>query len=945
MVDDSMFFHIPSIPTVTKFEEPQPLKKAPVAGYDVKTLKRQVSYLETEMSERELLHRKIYTQNTELWQYIQDLISIASTNAVKMRDKVNHLLLDIKYLTDIRKELATKIQTARDSKAFMQQIYKSLGNVKFSAEEMTRLHEQAEQALTSAQNENSVLEETLKSKIKEMQALNWKIDESVNKENYDSLLEKARDYWYTNKIVLRSAFKKFEKNIGKDIRFKHFSNALQRVFHFHILRKYFDSYMAFMYRRSFMSCAIRRREHEAKQYSLMKLKFHMAMSIHIKKQRRKVLLKRTYKLWKEYTNESQYLKWAQHRIDNYKLLKFKQKYFYTWKKTVLFLDWNNNKNPFLDVIAHRQFLHSIFKNWKLAINQERKANRESHAPIFAHCNNMLVRRSFIEWKLICQRLWNRRGKLLIRFYKIMRRQCKLRLMYSNLHNTVRDFRLRLYWKTFHRHIVRRLRVRLALRFFVPAHYGSSRKKMLQSIQKLFLHNVVSKRHKASRIAAHDNYFYHNVGKYMRYWYKCTRRNCLKRKKTNGKILDHAMQSWSIYRSTQVISRNAAQISDNFRKDKSQLLKGGAFRWLMHYTKKTRRMAIIQESVKERHIHHNRQRWFVTWRCVWTSKLFRSCKEIRLESARIQAIQELKSSELNDLTKNREDLKVLCTEQEEKLTLIEAQRDEKENKLRDCLTALEHRSAEKKDLEIEMENVLRKLQEVERERTRLQLTEKILLERQQREKESLNASKIEAEKIILTLEEERKQLEEDVSIARQHAAAAESFMESRIHEDELSLEASRISALNISNELVDKRRQSEELKEDHESLKSSLREVQEKLVNIMNKETPVLLETESAVRNRTAVVRELSETYKLTEARNEEMNKIIRELEDKLRDMTIMTESEKKRMNETQSLDTSGMNISRFKIYEHSSPISSFDVSNTSFNYRYSNSQDDRLYED
>merc|ERR1711871_1033676 len=128
------------------------------------------------------------------------------------------------------------------------------------------------------------------------------------------------------------------------------------------------------------------------------------------------------------------------------------------------------------------------------------------------------------------------------------------------------------------------------------------------------------------------------------------------------------------------------------------------------------------------------------------------------------------------------------EQKEKLSLIEAQRDEKENKLRDCLTALEHRSAEKKDLEIEMENVLRKLQEVERERTRLQLTEQILLERQQREKESLNASKIEAEKIILTLEEERKQLEEDVSIARKHAAAAESFMESRIHEDELSLEA-------------------------------------------------------------------------------------------------------------------------------------------------------------
>ena len=40
-------FHIPPCPSITKVPEPRPARKAPVAGYDMKTLRKQVEHLQT----------------------------------------------------------------------------------------------------------------------------------------------------------------------------------------------------------------------------------------------------------------------------------------------------------------------------------------------------------------------------------------------------------------------------------------------------------------------------------------------------------------------------------------------------------------------------------------------------------------------------------------------------------------------------------------------------------------------------------------------------------------------------------------------------------------------------------------------------------------------------------------------------------------------------------
>ena len=40
-------FYVPQCPNITKVPEPRPARKAPVAGYDMKTLRKQIEHLQS----------------------------------------------------------------------------------------------------------------------------------------------------------------------------------------------------------------------------------------------------------------------------------------------------------------------------------------------------------------------------------------------------------------------------------------------------------------------------------------------------------------------------------------------------------------------------------------------------------------------------------------------------------------------------------------------------------------------------------------------------------------------------------------------------------------------------------------------------------------------------------------------------------------------------------
>ena len=81
-------FYIPKVPELTKVPDPQPPKKAPLTGYDMRTLRKQIDFLQNEIQERMETQQLLYKQNEELWNYAQTLNQCNSSNANIMRDQV-----------------------------------------------------------------------------------------------------------------------------------------------------------------------------------------------------------------------------------------------------------------------------------------------------------------------------------------------------------------------------------------------------------------------------------------------------------------------------------------------------------------------------------------------------------------------------------------------------------------------------------------------------------------------------------------------------------------------------------------------------------------------------------------------------------------------------------------------------------------------------------------
>ena len=119
-------FYVPSVPNLTKISSFAPVKRAPVPGYDVKTLKKQVEFLQNEIENKVTSHRQLFRQNEELWTYTQQLLIANKANAEIVRNEMSRLHYELKGLYNDRVELAKKLELTQNSKIFIEQLTKDL---------------------------------------------------------------------------------------------------------------------------------------------------------------------------------------------------------------------------------------------------------------------------------------------------------------------------------------------------------------------------------------------------------------------------------------------------------------------------------------------------------------------------------------------------------------------------------------------------------------------------------------------------------------------------------------------------------------------------------------------------------------------------------------------------------------------------------------------------
>lgn len=169
-------FHIPKVPELTKVPDPKPPKKAPLAGYDMRTLRKQIDFLQGEIEDRTVTQELLYKQNEELWGYSRSLLECNKTNALLMKGQVKSLHDELRGLHQERLILASKLESAENSKELLLQMGVELSNARGEATDVQQLAMHAEDALKSIREENEELEYSLTDQVSRMRDVHSQLD-------------------------------------------------------------------------------------------------------------------------------------------------------------------------------------------------------------------------------------------------------------------------------------------------------------------------------------------------------------------------------------------------------------------------------------------------------------------------------------------------------------------------------------------------------------------------------------------------------------------------------------------------------------------------------------------------------------------------------------------------------------------------------------------------
>ncbi len=869
-------FHIPPVPHMERVPEPKPLKRAPVVGYDVKTLKRQVEFLQQEITERERVHAQVYLQNEEMWKYIRDLIDASHDNADRMKEYCSKLHAEVVTLGAERRELAEKVSLARDSKALLQQIHKNLGNAKFSRDEMEQLREHAEHAYRAAKKENDMLEDSLSNKVKEMQMMRLKIDENENREKYDALLASADEFRFSSKIVLRNALHRFIDGIGSRMYLSGVASKIKEVRYRHLRKKHFGLYKEFMRRKRVMRRAIRRRNGETLHYHFLKLKLHKVMSRVQHSARRRFLLKRTFGTWKANHGTHKFERWSLVAIARFQEKQFVRRIFTAWKGEVAFLQWHSAEVAQLEWRAVRHHLKKVMAAWYATVPLGK-----SHENLQVIAVGLYLRkRLFHEWTRACKAAWQRRGHLLLRFFRNLRRMVETEEIIEKTTVKANYANLRMVWRRFRSNLATSYHERLAKHRVrsTHAHLSKHKRGILHAFRQLLLNGVSSKRARMSRRAAEVSFHTNSCVSALHLWYQNAQTRIRRRGDARYKLLKHGLASWlSHTRASRAQSKSSAVCRRYLTRKGVVTCKQAVQTWHRR-AHKTFSLRTLKEFVSSKHGQGQSRRLFTTWRGIWSRRIFYALQEQKIEVARNMALAELKKGEIQDLKKNHAELRGLAEEAEGKLVEMEEQRDEKEKQMLDYLAAYEARSEEKRQLEIEMEILLKELKRSEVERKKLEVTESILIQQSEREKAVLNEKRANAEMMIDMMRAEAKQLEQDAHVAKEQSDHAAARSEQAIKHSQKKLRDGMEKQSKLQEIIEEKRIECQDLLRDRDTVHAELDLVQKKLQDVVGRDPPQLIEEQNILRARSSELLEVKSNANLAEARVSELTKIIDEME-------------------------------------------------------------------
>ena len=307
-------FTIPDVPDLTKVPEPRPLKRAPAPGYDMRTLRKQLDFLYTEIDERSESQALIFRQNQELWDYTQLLLQANKTNVNTMRSQVASLHDELRTVHEERNMLAEKLQLAQNSKELLSKLESDIGNLQNAGSNAESLRKEAEAQLLRAKEERRRLEQELQSQEEELQSKHLKLDELRSRKQEEASLNKADHFFQSNSAVLKSAYTRFRTSVCANMRLSRIQDTLSALYRRHLKKIHLKLWKHFLYRRRIMHDNTKSRNMECRDLCFERWR---TFSMHEKlchATRRLRVLRSYFQDWYKYIKEENWNKTAKFRV-------------------------------------------------------------------------------------------------------------------------------------------------------------------------------------------------------------------------------------------------------------------------------------------------------------------------------------------------------------------------------------------------------------------------------------------------------------------------------------------------------------------------------------------------------------------------------------------------------------------------------------------------------
>jgi len=877
-------FYVPPMPSIVHVPEPRPPARAPITGYDVKTLRKQNDFLLSEIRDREERHVLLYQQNRELWKYTQDLINASRTNAHDMKEHVTKLYAELQHSHKIRSDLAAQLALARDSKALVKQIYKSVGKAQFDGADAERLAAEAERAVEGARADNGLLRATLRKRLEHLQLVEWQIDESMDREKMDSIMLVAEDFWSNNLTILRAAYMRFRRGIGSLVRLSNLKKTMARVYHGYLKRRFFFMYQFFMKKRAFMHACRRKRGWEGVKRALLRWKLHTATERLCKRRRAKRLLRTSFGSWAKNLQDRKFGNWAQLVTVDFRARQALLKAFRGWKGQSMLLGWLSPVLAQMERKAVRHFKRQVFIAMRRATQEERLRSQAQVLRVF----NQRVYRLFDAWRGACQAVWQRRGMLLVRFIRNSQALVVKRSVDSR--RTKRACAAHVSWQKFDavrrwaQHSKHLLYLQRKVVRFSSLSIMRNRHilKAYLSIMQVATATIHRRKNcwKVSRVFC----LHRRARKGFFAWRRTVRDDVAQRRRHHAKMFNLAMYSWKVLKWNRVQQRRASGAAAALLARKG---KDGMRQMLLHLRSLTLRrraetyaLGRITRSQRQKHLVG----CFIFWRGRWTSIIYQRMKDSNVEAERFRVQIGLKVAELGDLDRNHAELSKLSAEQGQKVALLQSELDAKQVVIRESAAALEAKRHEKQSMQVQWEVLRQELDQANFERKRLCDIENMLLREREKDNEYLRSRSEEAEALLRALQSEGAALRADAKLAHELAGDAERIAAQSVGYEESILQESQASAAALEQLEQAKRAEAASTAQAHNGLQESLEGMQQRLNAVLKEGFSEIHQAESDLRAKTSETRVANSAASLLEARNAELERILAEEERALRQL-------------------------------------------------------------